>query len=171
MYFAPDGTFVRTDMWREGKYLDLWSVPHLLSGVALGLAAFFVGFNPVPTFIIALLLLVGYEMFEAIAKIEETPINRTLDVVVGMASFTLAYYLAPLFPPLQVGIALVMVTAVDCVLSWFGWRASRKAAVLERTLREQLRLKRELITEKLADRRLRRKKAKEMPRGREAASL
>ena len=28
-----DGVFVRSDIWREGQWLDLWSVVHLLSGI------------------------------------------------------------------------------------------------------------------------------------------
>ena len=80
------GELVRTDAWREGKYLDLWSVPHFLSGMVVALSLYVFGFEVRSAFVIAFLLLVGYEMFEVIAKIDETRWNRTLDVVVGMAS-------------------------------------------------------------------------------------
>lgn len=137
MRFTRDGTFVRTDIWREGKYLDLWSVPHFLSGMGVAFVLYFFDFATNAAFIIAFLLLVAYEMFEVIVKIEETRWNRTLDVVVGMVSFTPTFLLAPQFGDTQVFIVAVMVLALDAVLSFFGWRASQKAAVLEATLRAE----------------------------------
>src|SRR3990167_4615278 len=97
MRLDREGKLVRTDIWREGKYLDLWSVPHFLSGMAVAFGLFFLDFATNAAFIIAILLLVAYEMFEVIAKIEETRWNRVLDVVVGMASFTPTFLLAPHF--------------------------------------------------------------------------
>lgn len=140
------GELVRTDVWREGKYLDLWSVPHLLSGVALALALYVLGFEVRSAFIISFLLLVGYEMFEVIAKIDETRWNRTLDVVVGMASFAPAFLLAPAFAYEQVVAAIAVIFIADAVLSFLGWRESQKAAVLEATLRAELRKERERFT-------------------------
>ncbi len=134
---SPDGLFVRTDIWREGKYLDLWSVPHFLSGIALALAMHFLGFGALPTSIIALLLLVAYEMFEALVKIEETRMNRILDVVVGMASFVPTLLLSPLLSDAQALGALAVAGGTDAVLSLLGWQASQKAAVLEAKVRAE----------------------------------
>lgn len=138
MRLSPDGKVVRTDIWREGKYLDLWSIPHFLSGFSLGLAMHFTGFAVAPSFIIGFLLLVGYEMFEAIAKIEETPQNRTLDVAVGMASFAPALLFAPRFPARDILLILASALAADGVLSWFGWKASQKAAAFEEKVRSEI---------------------------------
>lgn len=135
MFLKRDGTFVRTDIWREGEYLDLWSVPHFLSGMGVGFTLFFLRFDTVAAFVIAFLLLVAYEMFEVIAHIEETRWNRILDVVVGMVSFAPTYLLAPI---LETSVALsvfAVVLMLDGVLSFFGWSASQKAAVLEAALR------------------------------------
>lgn len=137
MHFDHTGRFIRTDIWREGEYLDLWSVPHVLSGVVVGLVAHFIGFEALPSFVIAFLVLVGYEMFEVIAKIEETRINRILDVVVGMTSFAPVFLFAPMLSTEEAVAALIAVASVDAALSWFGWRASHKAAVLEATMRTE----------------------------------
>jgi len=137
MYFTRDGKFIRTDVWREGKYLDLWSVPHLLSGMSVALGLYLLGFAGNAAFIIAFLLFVAYEMFEVIAKIEETRMNRTLDVVVGMASFAPTFLMASFFPQSYVIGVFVVATALDAVLSFFGWLASRKAYVLEAKLRAE----------------------------------
>src|SRR3989344_3001451 len=135
---SPDGLFVRTDIWREGKYLDLWSVPHFLSGVALAPAMHFFGFAALPTYIIGFLLLVAYEMFEALVKIEETRMNRILDVVVGMASFVPTILLVPFISDSQAFAALAIIGGIDATLSLLGWRASQKAAVLEAKVRAEL---------------------------------
>lgn len=154
------GKFVRTDIWREGEYLDLWSVPHFLSGMAVALILFLFGFATNAAFIIAFLLLVAYEMFEAIVKIEETHWNRILDVVVGMVSFTPTFLLAPQFPRMQVIMACTVVLALDGILSFFGWRASQKASVLESAVRaefekekERFVLRRARFTERIRERR------------------
>lgn len=162
MFLTRDGKFVRTDIWREGEYLDLWSVPHFLSGMCVGLALFFLGFDTGAAFVISFLLLVAYEMFEVIAHIEETRWNRTLDVVVGMVSFAPTYVLAPRFATTALVSVFVVVLAVDAVLSIFGWRASQKAAVLEAKLRAEfekerakMRLRRSAFKHSLQKRRTR----------------
>lgn len=143
MRLTHEGKLVRTDAWREGEYLDLWSVPHFLSGMVVAFALFFLGFEARSAFVIAFLLLVGYEMFEAIVKIEETRWNRVLDVVVGMVSFTPTFLLVP---KIDLGLAMYVCAVtvfVDAVLSYSGWRASQKAAALEERLRAEIMRERE----------------------------
>jgi len=137
MRLDREGKLVRTDIWREGKYLDLWSVPHFLSGMAVAFGLFFLDFATNAAFIIAILLLVAYEMFEVIAKIEETRWNRILDILVGMASFTPTFLLVPSIPRAWAIGAFSLILALDSVLSFFGWLASHKAAQLEANLRAE----------------------------------
>ncbi len=160
MLLTRDGKFIRTDIWREGKYLDLWSVPHFLSGMCVAFALFFLGFALNAALTIAFLLLVAYEMFEVIAQIEETRWNRVLDVVVGMASFAPTFLLAHFFPQTHVIGAFMIVTVLDSVLSFFGWQASQKASILEGKLRaevtrekERFSKRRDIIRKNLQDRR------------------
>ena len=137
------GRFIRTDIWREGDYLDLWSVPHFLSGLVLGIAIFYLGFDFRAGALIAFLLLVAYEMFEVIAEIEETRMNRVLDVVVGLSSCLPALYFAPRIGPASLLVVFLIAGAADAVLSFMGWRASQKAAELERNLRAEWRRERD----------------------------
>lgn len=143
MRIAPDGHFVRSDIWREGKWLDLWSGVHFLSGMSMGFVASLLHYGIWPSLIIGLLLLVAYEMFEALAKIEETPQNRFMDVVVGMTSFVPTYiFLAPPLAGRGFLIAFSCTLALNCTLAFFGWKASRKAYRLERKLRQEYEHKR-----------------------------
>ena len=139
MHLNAEGRFQRTDIWREGKWLDLWSVVHLLSGVSMGLIGSFFHFPIVPSLIIGFLLLVIYEMWEAIAQIEETPQNRVTDVVVGMISFVPTFlYFVPQFTASQVVLVLLPVLTVNIILAIVGWLASRKAVVLEASLKADI---------------------------------
>ena len=154
MQLSSEGKLVRTDIWREGEYVDLWSIPHLLSGAVTGLVAYFVGFEPLPTFIIVFILLCGYEMFEALVKIEETKWNRTLDVIIGMASFAPTFLLAPLYlSHVQLGASLGFLFVFNSFLSWFGWYESKKASVLEAKLLSQIEMQRARLRERRRARR------------------
>lgn len=138
MHLTRDGRFERTDIWREGKWLDLWSVVHFLSGATMGFVFFLLPFNALAALVIAFLLLTAYEMWEKIVEIEEAPTNRVMDVVVGMLSFVPTYFL--LAPELHDGPFILVVGLVftaTVVLSVFGWIASQKAAVLESRVRER----------------------------------
>ena len=137
MKFTPDGKLVRSDIWREGEYLDLWSVPHFLSGMCVGFVLLFLGFDFRSAWIIALLLLIAYEMFEVIAQIEETRMNSFLDVVVGMSSFMLTFIFLPQLSHTQAVALFGAVLIVDIILSFFGWRESQKASALEAKMREE----------------------------------
>ncbi len=128
--------FERTDMWREGKWLDLWSVVHFLSGVSIGFGFHFIHFGGVATIVIVFLLLTAYEMWEVIVRIEEAPTNRVMDVVVGMLSFLPTFYF--LDPVLSTPVLLFTFSSIftlNVVLSGFGWSASQKATTLEEHMR------------------------------------
>ena len=144
MRLTSDGRFERSDVWREGKWLDLWSVVHVLTGVstAFGLSIFRFGF--LASTLIALLGFIAYELWEAMVKIEETPQNRVMDVVVGAVSFIPAFLLiVPLFPMPQLIVVFSAILSVNIILSYIGWSASRKAEEFERRLRLELRKQRQ----------------------------
>ena len=137
--------FERTDMWREGKWLDLWSVVHFFSGVSIGLGFAFLHFDAPAATTLAFVSLVAYEMWEMLVKIQETPTNRFMDVVVGMASFLPTFYI---FAPLLHSALLVsfaVICTVNIALSVLGWRESKKAAVLQERMRERYIAERALL--------------------------
>lgn len=139
MRLTRDGRFERTDIWREGKWLDLWSVVHFLSGISLGFGISIFQFGTVASIVIAFLLLVAYEMWEAMVQIHETPQNRVMDVVVGMASFVPTFLLfAPRHGESSFIFAFGLILTLNIVLSALGWYESQKAVVLETHLRHEL---------------------------------
>jgi len=139
MRLVRDGRFRRTDIWREGKWLDLWSIVHLLSGISLGLGISFFHFGAPASITIVFLLLTAYEMWEAMVKIAETPQNRFMDVVVGMASFLPTFlFFAPALQEPPFILAFGTIVTANIVMSALGWRESRKAAALEHRLRLEI---------------------------------
>ncbi len=163
------GGFVRTDIWREGKWLDLWSVVHLLSGTCLALVIYLLRFEASAALIIATLLLVAYELWEAMVKIEEARTNRVMDVVVGLVSFVPTYFvLAPILSAEQIYAVFALVLTVNIVMSTFGWMASRKAAVFEENMRLEYRKERERVQrgiKRLKERRAKRRARSLTPDG------
>ncbi len=144
-------SFKRTDIWREGEWLDLWSVVHFLSGISIGLVLYFLHFGSFASGTLALLSLISYEMWEAMVRIEETPANRFMDVVVGMAGYLPTFFLfAPSLSQRSLVLAFALVFVVDIVMSFFGWRASQKAATLEERMRERYDLQRTLLLRRSA---------------------
>jgi hypothetical protein len=159
MKLTRDGRFERTDIWREGKYLDLWSVVHFLSGASLGLGFYFLRFldlGVTGSIVIVFLLLVAYELWEAMVKIAETPQNRILDVVVGMTSFLPVFLLlAPLLSQALLIFTFGIVLTANVVFATFGWLESRKAEELEAKLRADLAKQRARFVERSIRRRAR----------------
>ena len=159
MYLTRDGRFVRTDMWREGKWLDLWSVVHFLSGMSVGLGFFFLGFGALAASALAFVCFVAYEMWEKLMDIFETPQNRFMDVVVGMVSFLPTFFLlAPQFTRRELVLVFAVTFVVNVSLAVLGWRASQKAAVLEARLRARLAAEREKMSARRQSRRAHREK-------------
>ncbi len=149
MHTSRDGKFERTDIWREGKWLDLWSVVHLLSGVTIGLGFYFLNFDAPASVVLALLSLVSYEMWEVMVRIEETRSNRFMDVLVGMASFLPTFFfLAPSLSGVLFIFLFYFVLALNGTMSVFGWVASHKAAALEERMRARYMTERARLLER-----------------------
>jgi hypothetical protein len=145
-----DGRFVRTDIWREGKWVDLWCSVHFLSGISIGIAAPVFNFPHVYTVGIVFLLLVAYELWEAMVKIDETVQNRSMDVVVGMASFLPVYFLTLEVPLVERLYWFALVFGANAALAAMGWYASHKADALEKRLKQRFAKRRERRLRKAA---------------------
>lgn len=109
------------DIWKHGKYLDLWSLVHLLSGFLLGSSFYWLGAGLVMALVLSVLLMVLWEVFELTTKIIEPSTNVTVDIIVGFAGFAVSavlhYWLVlPFNLPLFAG-----VLAVTLLLALWGF--------------------------------------------------
>jgi hypothetical protein len=80
------------DIWKHGKYVDLWSVVHLLSGLMLCLGLFSLGYGFWSALVISLLLLIAWEGFEWLVGIIEPSPNVGVDLVIGFAGFLIGAF-------------------------------------------------------------------------------
>lgn len=83
----------KVDIWKEGKYFDLWHVNHFLAGLLLANLTLFLKIELWIGFTFSLTLMLAWEVFEIVKKIEETKFNRCFDVIFSVASFFLVIYL------------------------------------------------------------------------------
>ena len=145
----PNDGFRRTDIWREGTWLDLWSVVHLLSGVLIGLGFYFLHIDELASIVIALTALICYEIWERIVQIEEALTNGFMDVVVGMAGFVAAFFIfGPALSSASFVPVFLCVFAIDIVMSVFGWRASQKAEMLKKRMHARYMIERGRLLER-----------------------
>jgi hypothetical protein len=85
--------------WREGRYVDLWSINHVLSGIVLGAILFSISVPFVWSLGLSLILFVAWEIGEMVAGIKEHMPNLIMDIVCDVAGFLLiAWWFAEIGP-------------------------------------------------------------------------
>lgn len=115
----------RRTTWR-GNYIDLWTVPHLISGVIVGYLIFFFGIGFNSGFWIALSIGIGWELFERITHLSHTEAytNSIGDIVVAQAGFAAAFYLLQKFnSPATEALIIFVLCAAFGILCILGYRA------------------------------------------------
>lgn len=80
-------------IWSEGKYVDFWSLNHFLAGFLLGQVFVFFKINFWFSLIFSLSLMVIWEIYEYRNDVKESIQNRVMDIVIGLISFLLVYFL------------------------------------------------------------------------------
>lgn len=78
------------NIWKHGKYVDLWSLVHFLAGFLLGGLFYFLGTTFLWALAYSLILMLIWEIFEAATRIIEPSLNVVFDVLMGLAGFFLA---------------------------------------------------------------------------------
>ena len=81
------------DIWKHGKYIDMWSLVHFLSGFLLALIFHKFNFGLLSAFLSSLVILIAWEVFEWIIKIIEPSVNVLFDIAIGISGFLLAAFL------------------------------------------------------------------------------
>ena len=109
-------------LWKEGDYVDFWSVVHFLTGLVIGL---FLCLLKAPLGValpIVVILLILWEIFEYYhPEIHETWPNLILDVLIGIVGFFIAFFLFPQLWALFILLLLVLV-----ILNILGWTATKR---------------------------------------------
>lgn len=113
--------------WKEGKVWDNWMIVHFLSGIVVACALELLSFGTAHAYLIALGLLVAWEIGEKIGRVEEETENLVLDVVLGMLGFALFEELV--FPIVsREGVVWILIATLFAAIggSVLGWMAYKR---------------------------------------------
>lgn len=110
----------------EGVYFDLWLVVHFLTGVTGGFVNVFFGLNVITVLIVGCLLMIAWEVGEKMAGIDEAPINRVVDVIIGLAGTALALWIASSLSPTEQRVAFFGTWGLALAGLGLGVRNARK---------------------------------------------
>ena len=80
------------DTWKHGRYVDLWSVVHFLSGLLIGTGLYWLGLSFLWACAAAFTLVLLWEVYEWVLGIVEVTPNVLLDIVIGIVGFLCAAY-------------------------------------------------------------------------------
>ncbi len=116
------------EYWEEGRYADLWSINHTLTGVALGGVLFSLGLSFGTALWISLVLFIAWEIFEVTSDVKEHILNLLMDVVFDLLGFVFSAWvyltLDKSFSPL----VWVLLALALALLTLRGYIAYRKRA-------------------------------------------
>ncbi len=117
--------------WKEGKYIDLWSVNHLLSGVVLAAILYHFHIEFSTALIISLALFVGWEILEKLIGINEHFSNICMDVICDTAGFLMtSYFYLVLSRPFTITTSIIFALLFTTFNIW-GYSAYEKRSKLE----------------------------------------
>jgi len=75
------------DIWEEKKYADLWSVNHFLGGIILAQITYSFNLSFWSGLVLAVFLMMGWELYELAVGIEESAYNKSTDIGFGVLGF------------------------------------------------------------------------------------
>lgn len=81
------------NLFAEGVYVDMWTVPHLLLGVLT--FVFFVDrrFRVRSAIFLTIAIAIFWEFFEMRVRVEEVLSNRIVDVLISVVGFYVIYFI------------------------------------------------------------------------------
>ena len=107
----------------EGRYVDLWSIPHVISGALIAFALIRLGFGFWSGLALVAALASGWELFERFTTLAKTeyPSNSLMNIVFAVLGYLLFRWFAVLNArAMRVGVSYVLLAAF-VVLVLFGW--------------------------------------------------
>lgn len=109
------------NIWKEGGFVDLWSVNHVMAGALLGGAFFFLSIILWKAMLIGVTLMIIWEFYETIHGIKETFLNRVTDVIVGGFGLSSFYLLSSKIDILFSILVYVVMLIVWIILQKWGY--------------------------------------------------
>jgi hypothetical protein len=115
----------KRDWWQKGRAFDLWSIPHFLFGILMGLLPPLTGISFLTACALTVILAMLWEIYEKFVAIKEAIQNSLLDIILPIVAFTATSY-ALLIYPLHSDDLLIIMVAVSVLYIFTlisGWLA------------------------------------------------
>jgi len=111
----------------EGAFIDMWSIPHFLTGVVIALVLVLLNTTFLTGFLITLFIATGWELFEITFKIYEIPTNSIVDIILSLIAYSLFFYIPRWFSldSKSTSILLYIMIVIFIILMILGWVAYR----------------------------------------------
>ena len=114
-------------LWAEGRYIDLWTIPHILAGVLLGGYLYWLGVSFEINLAVTTILVISWEFFELhFLGVHEYFTNSLMDIIVALIGFAFMYFLIIKYSLETVIPHLLVLTAVYIFLNAWGFLAYQK---------------------------------------------
>ena len=114
-------------LWAEGRYIDLWTIPHILAGVLLGGYLYWLGVSFEINLAVTTILVISWEFFELhFLGVHEYFTNSLMDIIVALIGFAFMYFLIIKYSLETVIPHLLALTAVYIFLNAWGFLAYQK---------------------------------------------
>jgi hypothetical protein len=82
-------------IWSEGKYIDLWNIPHFLISMIISFIFVFFNFNLSMALLGIVILKTIWEIYEHIYVTKEAYTNKLCDVLTGVLAVLFTYKILP----------------------------------------------------------------------------
>lgn len=111
--------------WGGARYLDWWVVVHILGAMAATYLLLSFNMDSYKVIFTLSIIIIGWEIFEKLANINEPYSNTSIDIIVGYLGVWLAYQIPYLtFNARVVVIALLFASwAFLGIWGWLAWNA------------------------------------------------
>jgi len=114
-------------LWGEGRYIDLWTIPHILAGVLLCGFLYWFGISLPINIIITSIIVIGWEFFEFhFLGVHEHLTNSFIDILVALIGFAITFSFIIKYSIEIVLPYLFILTIIYIVLNAWGFLAYKR---------------------------------------------
>lgn len=121
-------------IWTEGKYIDFWSIPHILIGFVIGVLLIdLLKLSFLISLFAVTIIKIGWEIWEDKYLIKEQFTNKIFDVICGIIGFLIFYFLND---PNALNLGMLIITSSSwLILASWGYVSMHKLSSNQKKLR------------------------------------
>lgn len=118
----------KRDWWQKGRGFDLWSIPHFLFGILMGISPFLIGISSYSALVLTIVCALLWELFEKLFHIKESMQNILLDIILSVVAFLLTSSILQSYSlhPDDLAVVATAVAALFIFTNISGWLAYRR---------------------------------------------